>query len=198
MRKHPIIALLICALAVCVLSAQPAFCAQPGRTDGQSVKAKASKAALNLTADQKARIKDVVVDSRKQIEAIKNDASLSADDKKARIAAIHRAKHAKIWRILTPKQREVWAKHHRARALVRLARFLDLTADQKTQIASILKSQKTELQTVRRDTSLSKEAKAARIKAIRKATAAGVREVLTIEQQRKFDDARAKRLKKRG
>jgi Spy/CpxP family protein refolding chaperone len=70
---------------------------------------------LNLTDDQKAQMKKIHEDAKSQIAAVNNDTSLSADQKQAKIQAIHRDTHKQTEALLTPEQRQQmkqWRKSH--------------------------------------------------------------------------------------
>jgi Spy/CpxP family protein refolding chaperone len=60
---------------------------------------------LNLTADQKAQMKSLHENNKQQREAIKNDASLTPDQKKAKMKDLYKAQSDKMNSILTPDQR---------------------------------------------------------------------------------------------
>lgn len=62
--------------------------------------------ALDLTADQKARIKPIMEEMRSQAMAIRDDGSLSRQQKIARIKEIWQGEKEQIKKILTPEQRE--------------------------------------------------------------------------------------------
>ena len=61
---------------------------------------------LGLTADQKTQLKSLRDDQRKQMQAVKNDSSLSAEQKQAKMKEIHKAGMEKRDALLTPEQRE--------------------------------------------------------------------------------------------
>ena len=69
----------------------------------------------------------------------------------------------------------------------KLASALDLTDEQKTQVAAIYKEENAALRKVSEDQSLDRSAKIARNREIREAHAARIREILTPEQQQRFD-----------
>lgn len=64
-------------------------------------------AGLNLTDDQKAQIKQIREGARSQADAVKNDTSLSADQKEAKLHSIHRDTHEQVSKVLTPEQRKM-------------------------------------------------------------------------------------------
>lgn len=63
---------------------------------------------LNLTAEQKAQLKSMRQDAKQQREAIQNDASLTADQKKAKMKELHKTQSDKMKSILTPEQQATW------------------------------------------------------------------------------------------
>jgi Spy/CpxP family protein refolding chaperone len=66
-------------------------------------------AELNLSDDQKAKIKPILQGEVEELRGVKNDASLSPEQKQAKSKQIHEASKSKIGEILTPKQKEKWA-----------------------------------------------------------------------------------------
>jgi Spy/CpxP family protein refolding chaperone len=61
-------------------------------------------ADLNLTADQKAQLKSLHENMKQQREAIKNDATLTPDQKKDKMKELHKSQQEKMNSILTPDQ----------------------------------------------------------------------------------------------
>lgn len=75
---------------------------------------------LNLSADQKTQMKAMRQDMKQQRDAIQNDASLTADQKKEKMKELHKTQSEKMDAILTPDQqakmkefREQWKKNHK-------------------------------------------------------------------------------------
>jgi Spy/CpxP family protein refolding chaperone len=60
---------------------------------------------LNLTAAQKARLQPILENSRQQMKALRSNTSLSPEQKRTRMRAIHEATQTKIRSILTTDQR---------------------------------------------------------------------------------------------
>ncbi len=75
---------------------------------------------LNLTDEQKAKIKPILQDQEQQLKAIRDDTSLSQEQKSAKKKAIHESFHEQINSVLTPEQQakfkqmkqEAMEKHH--------------------------------------------------------------------------------------
>ena len=59
---------------------------------------------LNLTDDQKAKLKPILQDQMQQMKAVRADSSLSKDQKRAKIKSIHDSSHDGINTVLTPEQ----------------------------------------------------------------------------------------------
>lgn len=63
---------------------------------------------LNLTDAQKGQMRPILDAQRQQIGAIYRDMSLSRDDKRAKIRAIHEATAKQLQAFLTPEQYQKW------------------------------------------------------------------------------------------
>lgn len=63
---------------------------------------------LNLTQDQKTQMKALHESNKQQRDAIKNDASLTPDQKKAKMEDLHKVQSDKMNSILTPAQQATW------------------------------------------------------------------------------------------
>jgi protein CpxP len=61
---------------------------------------------LNLTEDQKAKLKPVLQDQAQQMKAVRDDTSLTPEQKAAKKKAIHETTHDQINAVLTPEQQE--------------------------------------------------------------------------------------------
>lgn len=102
-------------LAVCVLAlgfALPSIRAEdapppPKKEHGpKGDPGKMMKEKLGLTDEQAAQIKKIHEDARAQLEKLREDESLSKEDKMAERKKIHEATKAKVDAVLTPEQRE--------------------------------------------------------------------------------------------
>ncbi|OLB17130.1 MAG: hypothetical protein AUH16_11555 [Acidobacteria bacterium 13_2_20CM_57_7] len=60
--------------------------------------------SLNLTDDQKAKVKDIFADAKTKKQAVSSDASLSEEQKKAKMKELHTSIMAKLNEVLTPDQ----------------------------------------------------------------------------------------------
>jgi Spy/CpxP family protein refolding chaperone len=59
---------------------------------------------LNLTDDQKATLKPILQDHMQQIKTVREDSSLSEEQKHAKLKSIHDSMHGQINAMLTPEQ----------------------------------------------------------------------------------------------
>jgi len=64
----------------------------------------AAVGSLNLTDDQKAKVKDIFADVKTKKQALSSDASLSEEQKKAKMKELHSATMAKLNEVLTAEQ----------------------------------------------------------------------------------------------
>lgn len=59
---------------------------------------------LNLTDDQKTKLKPILQDQMRQMKAVHEDSSLSEEQKQAKVKSIHESFHDQINAVLTPEQ----------------------------------------------------------------------------------------------
>ena len=64
---------------------------------------------LNLTDAQKAQLKPILQSEVQQFQAVKNDTSLSPDQKQAKVKEIQQTYRSQMSNILTPEQQKKWA-----------------------------------------------------------------------------------------
>jgi protein CpxP len=63
---------------------------------------------LNLTDDQKAKLKPILENQAQQMKAVHDDTSLSQEQRKAKKKALHESFHDQINGVLTPEQQTKW------------------------------------------------------------------------------------------
>ncbi|MDB5251824.1 MAG: hypothetical protein JWP27_993 [Flaviaesturariibacter sp.] len=226
--------ILTSALAILLLAG--AAQAQEKKEDAKAGKHKGHEAmkGLNLTADQKAKMKALHEQQKAELEALRNQ-SLTAAQRKEKMQQLHEAQKAKMDAILTNEQRAQLAKSQADRQAhartgqwnrdgvardtigrrhadaareagnrragqdgARLAKELNLTADQQAKVKAIQQDFKGRLEAVRNDESLSKEQKQAKAAELFKAQQEQMKAVLTAEQQEKMKTLRASRGTKRN
>jgi len=104
-NRRIVIGSLLFGLAI-TLTARPAL-AQEQQATAESRLEEMSK-QLNLTDDQRTKLKPILQDEAQQLQAVHNDASLSQDKKKAKAKEIHAASKPQINSVLTPDQQKQW------------------------------------------------------------------------------------------
>ena len=97
---------LVAALAIPLASAKsqanPAQAAS--KEKGMHDKMQAALDSLNLTDDQKAKVKDILADAKTKRQAVVSDTSLNEEQKRAKMKELHEAMAAKLNEVLTPEQ----------------------------------------------------------------------------------------------
>ena len=165
---------------------------------------------LNLTDEQKAAVKVILVTEANEIKAVRQDSSLSDEQKQAKIKEIRDNGREKINALLTPEQQKKFAEmKDQAGSRMRegfqnrlavLAEKLNLTDEQKAAIKPILATEVNDIKAVSQDNSLSKEQKQTKIAGIREASDTKINALLTPEQQAKWaklkENAKQERNKK--
>ena len=95
---------LVVALAVPLASAKSQAAEQQTSKEAMRDRLQAAVESLDLTDDQKAKVKDIFADAKTQRQAIMSDASLSEDQKKAKMKELREAIKTKVNNVLTPEQ----------------------------------------------------------------------------------------------
>lgn len=73
--------------------------------------------SLNLTDEQKAKVKDIFADAKTRHQAVSSDTTLSDEQKKAKMKELHSSIMAKLNEVLTPEQQtELKSKMEAAKA----------------------------------------------------------------------------------
>jgi Spy/CpxP family protein refolding chaperone len=73
--------------------------------------------SLNLTDEQKAKVKDIFADAKTKGQAVSSDTTLSDEQKKAKLKELHGSIMAKVNEVLTPEQQtELKSKMEAAKA----------------------------------------------------------------------------------
>lgn len=154
---------------------------------------------LNLTDDQKAAAKKIFATAKEKARAVKADTSLTPEKKKAQLMEIRKAAIAKFRALLDPNQQKKLdqlreARRHRfgdrsmpVAKLQRIKTALNLTPEQETAVDRILAAYRDQFKALFGDDKLTREQKKARFMELRQAMLSEIRQLLTPEQQKKFD-----------
>jgi Spy/CpxP family protein refolding chaperone len=156
---------------------------------------------LNLTEEQKAKIKPILEDESAKVNSVLEDSTLSRQQKRVKIREIHAATFEQIKPILTPEQlkkheemmksgkgmRSKMPQMTPANRLQGLSAALDLTEEQKAKIKPILEDESAKVKSALEDTKLSRQQKRAKVREIHAATFEQIKPVLTPEQLKKHE-----------
>src|SRR5258708_21382167 len=111
---------MVAALGVPLALANSQAAAAPqaaGKQMGMHGGLQAAVESLNLTDDQKAKVKDIFAEAKAKHQAVSSDTTLSDDQKKAKVKELHSATMAKLNEVLTPEQQtELKSKMEAAKA----------------------------------------------------------------------------------
>ena len=173
---------------------------------------------LNLTEDQKAKIKSIREAQMAEMKALKADGKSEAD-KDAR-KALHDKYKAQMDAVLTAdqkakldKQKEEWKekgkagkadgfgkgqKGDRKDKMKDFGKELNLTADQQARVKSINEDFKAKMQTLRSNSTLSQDEKREQFKKLAESHKTNLKAVLTQEQIAKMEATRKKHGEKRN
>jgi Spy/CpxP family protein refolding chaperone len=160
---------------------------------------------LNLNDQQKTQIQGIFQTQRQQAQAIRQDTSLTPEQKQEKLKALRASTHQQVEGVLTPEQqqqmKQLRAQHEgmgkgmgrgAANGMGPLSR-LNLTPDQRAKIEPIMKSTREQAQAVRNDTSLTPEQKQAKMREIHQGAMTQVNSLLTPEQQQQMQNWRQHR-----
>ncbi len=101
-----------------------------------------------------------------------------------------------------PPSQENGGRHHGppdpAERTARLTKHLKLTSDQQSKVLAALQSEKSQMESLHQDTSLSQQDRRAKMMDIRQATDTQIRGLLDSTQQKKWDEMQAEREQRMG
>jgi len=149
---------------------------------------------LNLSDQQKSQIQGFKQAERQQAASIKDNASLTPEQKREQFQQLRKSTHQQVLGVLTPEQQQqmkAFREQHKGmrRGMGAMAR-LNLTDDQRAKIQPILQSSQQQAQAVRGDTTLTQEQKQAKLREIHQGAMSQVKSLLTPEQQQQMQEWR--------
>ena len=151
---------------------------------------------LNLTDEQKEKLQTIIRAQMGKLRDLRQDTTLSAEDKKERIRALREEITAEVKKVLTPEQFEKWkAKQSQsttsgggpAARLQEAIEGLDLPDQQKEQLKPVYQEQMDKLRELQQDTSLSLPQKLEKLKDMHKEIAPKLKKVMNAEQFAKWE-----------
>lgn len=193
-RKIAVIAIAAVFVLSCAAFAQNAMSGpkKPGRNQAVGKIAK----QLNLSNDQVKSIEQIVQKYHTDVRDIAKS-SATKDEKQSKIKALRQGAGQAIMDVLNSEQ-QAKAKQMKlvdkllnrrpGEPLLAILAKLDLTDQQKTAVKSIMKDGADQAKAVRQDTSLTPADRQAKCKEIRANTISKIKEQLTVDQLKKFND----------
>lgn len=108
---------MVAALSVPAVLAKSQAAPAPQGEMGMRDKLQSAVESLNLTDDQKSKVKDIFADAKAKRQTVWSDSSLTDDQKKAKMKELHGGTMAKLNEVLTPDQQaQLKAKMEAAKA----------------------------------------------------------------------------------
>jgi Spy/CpxP family protein refolding chaperone len=134
-----------------------------------------------LSAEQRQQLGEIRASARDQAAIIRNDQSLSAEQKQAKLKALHASTREQMKSVLTPEQQQAFAARRDAHK-GKMAAKLGLTPDQQSKLKALREGNQQQRQAVLANSALSNDQKAAQLAQIRQANKAQLATILTPEQ----------------
>lgn len=144
---------------------------------------------LNLTDEQKEKLKPIFRSATEKARAVQDDASLSPPERTQKLKALREESAPEVKKVLTPEQFEKWQSLQNQAPGLRLQdaiKELDLTDAQKEKLKAILQAPMEKIRALRADASLTWQQKLEKFKAARAEVMPKVKEVLSAEQFAKY------------
>ena len=151
---------------------------------------------LNLTPEQTAKLQSIVRERTQNLRALRQDDSLSPEEKRQKLVAARAEIVSEVKKVLTPEQFEKWKARQGqparsvARPLARLQEAIDdlnLTDAQKEQLKPLYQEQMEKLRDLYQDTTLSVAEKLDKLKSIHQEAAPKLRKVFNADQYAKWE-----------
>jgi len=161
---------------------------------------------LNLTDAQKADLKKSNEALKAKMQALKNQ-DLPAEEKQKQMQAIKAERQANLDKILTPEQKATLEKNKaekkedkmekKTEKATKVKAELGLTDEQAAKMKANAAENRTKIQEIRNNSTLTEDQKKAQIKEVMKSAKQENKEILTPEQQQKMKEMHKKREGKR-
>jgi Spy/CpxP family protein refolding chaperone len=151
---------------------------------------------LNLTPEQTAKLQTIVRERTEKMRALRQDTSLSSEDRREKFQAGREELLAEVKKVLTPEQFEKWQARQglqTGRGMRPMARLqeaiqdLNLSDDQMQQLTPLYTEQMEKLRDLYQDSNLSMVQKVERLKAVRQEVAPKLKKVFTADQYSKWE-----------
>jgi len=150
-----------------------------------------SAAAPRLTAEQKKQLGEMRATARDQAAIIRNDQTLTAEQKQAKLKELHASTRAQMKSVLTPEQQQAFAAR---KSKAGFAAKLGLTPEQQGKLKELFQSTHQQRQSVLKDSSLTNEQKQTQLSQIRLTSKTQLATILTPEQLAQFQQMQMRKL----
>jgi Spy/CpxP family protein refolding chaperone len=182
------------SLAGAGLQAQqaPAATTSANQEAMQSGSASQDAATLKLSPEQKKQLHELRLSARDQAAIIRNDQTLSGEQKQSKLKELRASTRDQMKSILTPDQQKAFAERHAARK-AKIVAELGLTPEQQSKLKGLFQSTRQQRQQVLTNASLSNEQKLAQLKQIRQDAKSQLATILSPDQLQKFRELRKHR-----
>ncbi len=151
---------------------------------------------LDLTQDQQTQIRGLLKTQRQQAQSIRQNTSLTPEQKQDKIKQLRQSTHQQVLGVLTPDQQAKLKELQKQRGGGMAA--LNLTPEQKAKLQPIRQQMRQQVQAVRQDSSLTPEQKQDKIRQIRQDAMAQMNSILTPEQQQQLQERFQQMRQRRG
>lgn len=151
---------------------------------------------MNLTPEQKSKMKELRQNNKSQMDAIKNDATLTQDQKKEKIQTLRKSEKQNMGQVLTEEQksklREAHEKGKNADFIYKEKRMKDLglNADQKMKMKEMRTDSKQQMEAIKNDPSLTQDQRKQKTKELHQNQQKEMNNLLTADQKAKMKSER--------
>jgi len=141
---------------------------------------------LALSDQQKSEVQALLKAEREQRESIRNNGSLTPQQKRDQLRQLRHSSHDRVLAVLTPEQQQRLQQRHAPVSGIGPLALLNMTPDQKSRIAPILAADRQQTKAVLGDSSLTPEQKRAKLQEIRQSTNSQIGTVLSPTQRQRL------------
>jgi Spy/CpxP family protein refolding chaperone len=155
---------------------------------------------LNLTQQQQDQLTPIFQKQRDAAKAIKQDTTLTPDQRKQKFDALRQDTQAQVNSVLTPEQQQQWAQMkaqgkqrmaaNRQKMGARMAEKLNLSQAQQDQIKPLMQKQREQAKAIWQDNSLTQDQKRTKMQQLHQDTQAQLNSILTPDQQQQWQQMR--------
>ncbi len=158
------------------------------------------KKQLNLSEEQKSKMKSIQEKYREQMKELKDNDNITRGDFKKQMSTLHKKRKAEVEAIFTVEQKnkikemkenkEKKMKEKSAKHFEKMSNRLQLDEKQKATLLEQQRKNQEQIKSIRDDHSLSEVQKREKIKSIREKQKADTKSILTEEQKKKLEHAK--------